>query len=169
MDLAYINLSAKQYFNFMCRTDFQRRIFHDTYKEFQEKSKAYSVGGYLHTFSQMLLANKKTNHLNQKLYYSVMNTIDSLDNLMPMVSDINGNPVLFDLAELNIHESDLLNKAIHVVSITYTSPKLVLHEIVDDSLILSYDIKGQFNNTFILKMSDDLVINYHQVPEVVYS
>ena len=168
MALAYINLSAKQYFNFMCRTDFERRIFHDTYKEFQKKSKPYVVGEYLHSFSQMCLANGKAIALHQKLHYSIMNVIETLDNKMPVLNDVSGKPILFDWAELNIYESDLLNKAAHVVAINYTSPKLLLHEIVSDMLILSYENKGKFNDNFMVKLTDDLVINYEQTPEIAY-
>jgi len=169
MALAYINLSAKQYFNFMCRTDFERRIFHDTYKEFQKSSKPFSLRQTLHTFSQMCQANDNAVQLNQKVHYAVMDTIQALDNKMPVLNDANGKAISFDWAELNIYQSDLMNKAAHVVSLTYTSPKLVLHEIVNDLLILSYDIKGQFNETFMLKMTDDLVINYQQRRQLLHS
>ncbi|WP_231426785.1 hypothetical protein [Pedobacter sp. Leaf250] len=168
MALAFINISAKQYFNFMCRTDFERRIFHDTYKEFQKKSKAYNVGESLHTFSQMIKANLKAKNLHQKLHYTVMGTIETLKNKMPILADVSGKPLLFEWAELQIAESDLLNKAAHIVTLTYTSPKLVLHEIVNDILILSYDKKGEFNQTFMLKTTNKLMINYEQTHEVVY-
>ncbi|GGI28345.1 hypothetical protein [Pedobacter mendelii] len=168
MALAYINLSSKQYFNFMCRTDFERRIFHDTYKEFQKKSKLYSLGQSLHTFSQMCLANEKANSLHQKVHYAVINTIESLDNKIPVLNDMNGNSILFDWAEFHIYASDLLNKAGHVVSIDYISPKLVLHEIVGDLLILSYDIQGNYNETFMVKITDDLLINYEKSQELIY-
>ncbi|WP_316830736.1 hypothetical protein [Pedobacter aquatilis] len=169
MALAYINLSAKQYFNFMCKTDFERRIYHDTYKEFQKKSKNYSLNHSLHTFSQMCNANEKAQNLHQKLHYSVMNSIESLENKMPVLYDTNNRPVLFDWAELHIFASDLLNKAGHVVSLTYTSPRLILHEIVGDMLILSYDVKGSFNQTFMVKMTDELVVNYEKTRELVYN
>ena len=169
MALAYINLSAKQYFNFMCRTAFERRIFHDTYKEFQKKSKPYSSNQTFHTFTQMCEANGKANALHQKLHYAVMNTVVSLENKIPVLNDMDGHCILFDLADLRICSSDLLNKAAHVVSITYTSPKLVLHEIVGDLLILSYDEKGKFNKTFMVKMTDEIVINYEKNLELAYS
>jgi|GEM_PF-637913 len=169
MALAYINLSSKQYFNFMCRTDFERRIFHDTYKEFQKKSKPYSLNQSLHTFSEMVQANDKAKGLHQKLHYSVMNTVEALENKMPLLFDTDNKSILFDWAELHIYTSDLLNKAGHVVSLTYTSPRLVLHEIVGDLLILSYDIKGHFNETFMVKMTNDLVVNYVQTQKLVYS
>lgn len=153
----------------MCRTDFERRIFHDSYKEFQKKSKVYSLNNTLHTFSQMLGENEKANELHQKLNFSVLNTIVAQENAMPVLSDLTGKAILFDSAELHIYSSDLLNKAGHVVSITYTSKKLVLHEIVGDILIVSYDIKGNFNKTFMIKMMDDLVVNYQQKEELVYN
>jgi len=168
MALAYISLQAKQYFNFMCSTDFERRIFHDTYHEFQKKSKPYSLNQRLNTFSQMIEVNEKANGLHQKLHYSVMKTIDALDNKMPVLKDMENKSILFSLAELHIFTSDLLNKAAHVVSLTYTSQRLVLHELVGDLLVLSYDVKGRFNETFIVKMTDDLVVNYEQQQESVY-
>jgi len=168
MALAYINLSSKQYFNFMCKTDFERRIFHDTYKEFQKKSKPYSLNQSLHTFSEMVQANGKANCLHQKLHYSVMNTVETLENKMPLLLDMDNNSIRFDWAELHIYTSDLLNKAGHVVSLTYTSPRLVLHEMVGDLLVLSYDVKGSFNQTFMVKMTYDLVVNYEQNQELVY-
>ncbi|PWS32103.1 hypothetical protein [Pedobacter paludis] len=168
MALAYINLSSKQYFNFMCKNDFERRIYHDTYKEFQKKSKIYSLNNSLNTFADMVQANERANSLHQKLNYSIMNTVEALDNQMPILNDEDGNSILFDFAELNIYASDLLNKAGHVVSLTYTSPKLVLHEIVDDTLILSYDA-GNNNETFMVKMNNDIVVKYEQKSELVYS
>lgn len=168
MALAYINLSAKQYFNFMCKTDFERRIFHDSYKEFQKKSKVFSLNNTLHTFQQMLKENEKANTLHQKLNYSVMGVLVAHENKIPVLNDLDGKPILFDWAELHIYASDLLNKAGHVVSVTYTSKKLVLHEIVGDLLILSYDVEGQFNETFMVKMTDELVLNYQQQEEMAY-
>ncbi|WP_316755754.1 hypothetical protein [Pedobacter aquatilis] len=168
MALAYINISAKQYFNFMCKTDFERRIFHDSYKEFQKKSKVFSLNNTLHTFQQMLKENEKANTLHQKLNYSVMGVLVAQENKIPVLNDLDGKPILFDWAELHIYASDLLNKAGHVVSVTYTSKKLVLHEIVGDLLILSYDVEGQFNETFMVKITDELVLNYQQQEEMAY-
>ncbi|WP_426327205.1 hypothetical protein [Pedobacter sp. R-06] len=167
MALASINLSVKQYFNFMCRTDFERRVFHDTYKEFQKRSKIYSLDQHLHTFSQMQQASEKANTLHQKLQYSVMNSIAALEHKIPVLSDLEGHPILFDWAELNIYASDLLNKAAHVVSITYTSPQLILHEIIGDLLILSYSGKEQ--ETLVVKITENLVVNYEQRESLVYN
>ncbi|MDQ0641756.1 hypothetical protein QF042_005321 [Pedobacter sp. W3I1] len=167
MALASINLSVKQYFNFMCRTDFERRIFHDTYKEFQKRSKIYSLDQHLHTFSQMQQANERAGTLNQKLQYSVMNSIAALEHKMPVLNDLEDRPILFDWAELHIYASDLLNKAAHVVSITYTSPKLILHEIVGDLLILSYNAKAY--ETLVVKITENLTVNYEQQESLVYS
>ncbi|ARS42376.1 hypothetical protein CA265_23040 [Sphingobacteriaceae bacterium GW460-11-11-14-LB5] len=167
MALARINLSVKQYFNFMCRTDFERRIFHDTYKEFQKRSKIYSLDHHLHTFSQMQQANGKANSLHQKLQYSVMNTLEALEHKIPVLNDIEDHPILFDWAELHIYTSDLLNKAAHVVSITYNSPKLILHEIIGDLLVLSYNDK--MHETLVIKITDNLIVNYEQRESLVYS
>lgn len=167
MALANINLSVKQYFNFMCRTDFERRIFHDTYKEFQERSAIYSLGQHLHTFSEMQQANEKAIALNQKLQYAVMNSIAALDCKMPVLNDLENRPVIFDYAELHIYASDLRNKAAHVVSITYTSPELVLHEIVDDLLIMSYSAKEY--ETLVVKISENVTVNYDQSKSLIFS
>jgi len=167
MALASINLSVKQYFNFMCRTDFERRIFHDTYTEFQKRSKIYSLGQSLHTFSQMREANEEAITLNQKLQYSVMNSIAALAYKIPVLNDLKNHPVLFDCAELHIYASDLLNKAAHVISITYTSPKLILHEIVGDLLIFSYS--NNANETLVVKIDENVTVNYEQIESLVYS
>jgi hypothetical protein len=168
MALAYVNLSSKQFFNFMCRTDFERRIFHDSYAEFQKKSKIYSHNQSINNFSQMCLINAKAKSLHQKLQYAVMNSIEGLENKMPQLFDMEGNSILFDLAELKIHTSDLLNKAAHVVYINYTSPKLVLHEILDDVLIVSY-LHNIGGGSFAIKMAEDLIIEHKEVDELVYS
>ncbi|WP_231458915.1 MULTISPECIES: hypothetical protein [unclassified Pedobacter] len=160
MALANINISSTQYFNFMCKTDFERRIFHDTYKEFQKESKIFNLKNGLNTFAQMQAANSKAGSLHQKLHDSAVENIKLLDNKMPVLYDEAGKPILFEMALLKIFCSDLENKAGHVVSITYTSPKLVLHELVDDMLILSYDGKRVFNRTFMVKVTDDLTIHY---------
>lgn len=167
MALASINLSVKQYFNFMCKTDFERRIFHDTYKEFQKKSKMYSLGQSLHTFYQMQEANEEAVTLNQKLQYSVINSIAALERKIPVLNDLENHPVLFDCAELHIYASDLLNKAAHVVSITYTTPKLILHEIIGDLMILSY--RNNANETLVVKIEENVTVNYEQIESLVYS
>ena len=162
MALAYINLSLKQYINFMCRTDFERYVFHQTYREFQKRSKPYTQNQLFHTFSQMVQENEKAYSLNQKLESSVMDMMDALKHKIPGLNDSQGQSVLFDWAELHILSSDLLNKAAHVVSITYTSPKLILHKIVDDYLMLSYCAKDNFGDIFMVKRNDELVISYDQ-------
>ncbi|GAA4207363.1 hypothetical protein GCM10022289_29690 [Pedobacter jeongneungensis] len=167
MALAHINLSVKQYFNFMCRTDFERRIFHDTYKEFQKKSKIYSLDHHLHTFSQMQQANGKASTLHQKLQYAIINSIAALNHKMPVLNDLEDRPMLFDWAELHLCSSDLLNKGAHVVSITYTSPKLILHEMIGDLMILSY--KGKENETLMVKVTENLIVNYEQHESLVYN
>lgn len=167
MALASINLSVKQYFNFMCRTDFERRIYHDTYKEFQKRSKIYCLDQSLHTFSQMQQANEKAVMLNQIVQYSVMNSIAALEYKIPVLSDLENHPILFDYAELAICASDLLNKAAHVVSITYTSRKLTLHEIVGDLLILSYS--DQNNETLVVKLTENVTVNDELCERLVYS
>lgn len=153
----------------MCKTDFERRIFHDTYREFQKKSKPFNENQSLHTFAQMISENKKAASLHQKLHFSVMNTIVALENKMPVLNDAEGKSILFDWSELRIYASDLMNKAGHIVSITYTSPKLLLHEIVGDLLILSYDGRDTFNETFMVKMTEDLLIKYEAAQDLVYS
>lgn len=167
MALAHINLSVKQYFNFMCRTDFERRIFHDTYKEFQKKSKIYSLDHHLHTFSQMQQANGKASTLHQKLQYAIINSIAALNHKMPVLNDLEERPMLFDWAELHLCSSDLLNKGAHVVSITYTSPKLILHEMIGDLMILSYE--GKENETLMVKVTENLIVNYEQHESLVYN
>lgn len=160
MALAYINLSSKQYINFMCRTDFERGIFHQTYRAFQKKSKAFARNNMVHTFSQMLEEDVRANCLHQKLESSVMDQLMALANKMPDLKDSRGQAILFDWAELQILTSDLLNKAAHVVSVTYTSPKLILHKTVGDFLVLSYYSKNNFNEIFMVKFTDELSINY---------
>jgi len=169
MALAHIHLSVKQYFNFMCKTDFERRIFHDSYKEFQKKSKVFSQNQQAHTFSQMLQLNEKAGSLHQKLQYSVMPSIAALDHKIPQSGDLDGNVLRFDWAELHILSSDLLNKAAHVVSITYTSPKLVLHEIIGDLLVLSYCNPNSNGETLMVKITENLLVNYEESNSLVYS
>jgi hypothetical protein len=168
MALAYINLSTKQYFNFMCKTEFERRIYHDSYREFQKKSKIYSLNQRLHTFAQMCDYNEKATALNHKLNYAVMNSIQALENQMPNLKDNDGQSILFDDVEFQICTSDLMNKGAHVVSLTYTSPKLVLHEIIANALVLSYD-SDEENEPFLLQMTNELLINYERREQLVYS
>lgn len=169
MPLAYINLNTKQYINFMCNSNFERRIFHDTYTEFQKQSTTFAANGRYNTFSEMLIADNEANVLHRKLHLSIVETVKGLDHRIPVLTDTQGNSILFKKAELKIYHSDLSNKAGHVVAICYTSPRLVLHEIVDDLLILSYNVKGQFNSTFMVKLTNDLVINYEKIEKAVYN
>ncbi len=169
MALAHINLSVKQYFNFMCQNDFERRIFHDSYREFQKKSKIFSQNQQAHTFSQMLQLNEKAGSLHQKLQYSVMPSIVALEGKIPVLGDLDGNALRFDWAELHILSSDLLNKAAHVVSLTYTSPKLALHEIIGDLLVLSYDKTNGSGETIMVKINENLMVNYQESNNLVYS
>jgi hypothetical protein len=92
-----------------------------------------------------------------------------LEHKIPVLKDLEDHPILFDWAELHIYASDLLNKAAHVVSITYTSPKLILHEIIGDLLILSYSGKTGDQETLMVKITENLMVNYEQSESLVYS
>jgi len=105
----------------MCRTDFEQKIYHLSDAEFQKKSKRFTENGKAHTFTNMRLANERAKVLHQDLNYVLINPIAHLENKIPVLSDTDFNPILFDTAELQIIESDLRNKAGHIVSITYCS------------------------------------------------
>ncbi|MNI62960.1 hypothetical protein D3C73_1183010 [compost metagenome] len=117
----------------------------------------------------MLQLNEKAGSLHQKLQYSVMPSIAALEGKIPVLGDLDGNALRFDWAELNILSSDLLNKAAHVVSLTYTSPKLVLHEIIGDLLVLSYYKTNGSGETLMVKITENLMVNYQESNNLVYS
>jgi len=168
MALAHIHLSTKQYFNFMCRTEFERRIYHDSYREFQRKSKVFNHDERLHTFSSMVKANPEAVSLHQKLNYAVVGSVESLEHEMPVLRATDGKAIRFDWAEFHICESDLKNKAAHIVSLTYTSSKLVLHEMVGNFLILSYKSAEDLNETFMVELNEDIAVNYEKSTVLVY-
>lgn len=168
MALAHINLSTKQYFNFMCKTEFERRIYHDSYKEFQKKSRIFNLDERLNTFSSMVNANPEAASLHQKLNYAVVDSVESLEHKTPVLHTTDGKSIRFDWAEFHICESDLTNKAAHIVSLTYTSSKLVLHEMVGNFLILSYESASDPTETFMVKLNDEIAINYEKRAALVY-
>ena len=83
--------------------------------------------------------------------------------------DENGNAIKFEWAELEIIDSDLLNKAAHVVSLTYTSPKMLLHEIDKELLVLSEETEGKSDSIFKIKITEELRIDYCEKHELVCS
>ncbi|MCX2573421.1 hypothetical protein [Pedobacter sandarakinus] len=168
MALAYINLSAKQYFNFMCTTAFERRIFHDSYSAFQLQAQRYVKTPSTHTFEHMLTTNPGAASLHQQLNTAVANTINGLKNKAPIICNTDNEPLFFDVADFEIHSSDLLNKAAHVVAITYTTPILVLHDIVGDCLVLSYQAENTIDHTFMVNFNQELKIKRYRNLSLTY-
>lgn len=106
----------------------------------------------------------RANSLHYKCGFVVKPYIDLYNFVIPRLEDNAGIPVMFDIFELYLFESDIFAQRLHNISITYHSRPLILHRSLDEYLLLSYvDEKGdshviteESKNTLLLKIVSGL-------------
>ncbi len=161
---AIIKLAYKQTIDASSTGEFEKLIFTDSYEEFLMQIQAYNPESKFKTLKEILAVNPKVNSLHYKVGFAVGLYIRELDHRIPCLKDSLGrNNVPFTINKFEIIESDITNKAVHKVAITYITDALTLVDTIGEYLLLAAG--DRFKNestepveTFLLKMQDGLSI-----------
>lgn len=173
MPKAFIKIAYRQVMDASSQNSFEKNVLQFSYEEFKMKSQAYNPEGKFKTFSELKAHDGRANSLHYKSGFAVVGFIDSLRKQIPNFVDTLGQPVLFNSYKFEVIESDITNKAVHKVAITYYTDTLVLFEIVSDCLLLATADKmtegeNEAVETFMIKMQDAVsVSSYKESSEVI--
>ena len=66
-----IRIACRQVIDSKSTSDFEKKLFNDSFNEFYLQSQAYSEGGRLKTFQDLIEHNPKANSLHYKVGFSV--------------------------------------------------------------------------------------------------
>jgi len=131
-----IKIACRQIIDSRSSSDFEKKLFNDSFNEFYLQSQAYSEGGRLKTFQDLIGNNPKANSLHYKVGFSVGRYIAGLKNVIPGLRDSIGNPLPFENHEFQLLDSDISNKNAHTIAIIYTSDWFDLLAIAGSYLIV---------------------------------
>jgi hypothetical protein len=169
---AIIKLAYKQIIDASSTGEFEKLVFNDSYQEFQMQVQAYNPESKFKTLKEVIAASPKANSLHYKVGFAVGLYIRALNNQIPGLTDSLGQAnVPFTINKFEIIESDISNKAIHKVAITYITDTLTLIDVIGEYLLLT--VGDQFKNdsnepveTLLLKMRDGLSISSYSEQRV---
>ena len=164
MQQAIIKLSLKQEISQSATSEFEQKIWRDSYAEFCLQAQAYFEGGSYVTFSQMTTANPKAKSLHYKVGFSVGLYLQQLQQQMPGTQDtLDSLSLPFELCEFSIIESDLQRPEAHRVALTYTSRPMLLLGVIGEKLLLTQDVQqwpvaGNSVSTFMVHLSPHMAV-----------
>ena len=170
---AFIKLAYRQVINASSQTGFERNVLHFSYEEFKMKSQAYNPEGKFKTFTELKAHDGRANSLHYKSGFAVAGFIESLNKLIPVLTDSLGQKISFSTYKFEVIESDITNKLLHNVAITYYTDSMALYEIIGDSLLLApadkvIDGENESAETFMVKMQDGIAVSgYKEAREIV--
>ena len=173
MPKALIKIAYRQVIDASTQNEFEKNILQFSYGEFKLKSQAYNPEGKFKTFSELKNNDGRANSLHYKSGFAVIGFLDALAKKIPFFEDTLGHSVLFNGYKFEVIESDITNKLMHKVSITYYTDTLALYEIIGDYLLLAsvdktLDEENESTDTFMIKMQPGIsVISYKEQREKV--
>lgn len=144
-----IKIAYRQVIDSRSSSDFEKKVFNDSFNEFYLQSQAYSEGGRLKTFQDLIGNNPKANSLHYKVGFSVGRYIAELKNVIPGLWDSIGKPVAFENHEFQLLDSDISNKNTHTIAIIYISDWFDLLAIAGSNLIVG-NARGDSGSTSTL-------------------
>ncbi len=173
MSKAIIKIAYRQIMGASTQNSFEKNVLNFSYEEYKLKSQAYNPEGKFKTFSELKAHDGRANSLHYKSGFAVIGLIDSLNKQIPFIKDSLGQRILFNSYKFEVIESDITNKLLHAVAITYYTDSLALLEIIGDQLLVApadkmIEAENDTVETFIVKMQDGLsVSHYKESKEIV--
>jgi hypothetical protein len=152
-----IKVTYRQIIDSTTQDIFEKNVLHYSYEEFLMKSQVYNPEGKWKTFSELKSNDGRSNSLHYKSGFAVDGFIGSLKNIIPQLKDNLGKPLLFDSYNFEVIEFDITDKSMHSVAIHYTTPRLVLHCIAGEFLVLGKDDETT-RETFTVRLTDNMAI-----------
>jgi hypothetical protein len=152
-----IKVACRQLIDSKSTSDFEKKLFNDSFNEFYLQSQAYSEGGRLKTFQDLIEHNPKAHSLHYKVGFSVGRYVEELKNVIPGLQDSIGKPLAFENHEFQLLASDISNKNFHKIAIIYTSPWLDLLAIAGNYLIVGKS-RGDSISTLTIQLRENISI-----------
>ena len=166
MAKALIQLACRQIINATCESIFEKSVWSASYNEFLLKSQAYNQEGKFTTFAQLKANDGRANSLHYKSGFAVVGFVSTLNQQIPNLATTLGKSILFETHEFEVIDTDITNKQMHQVAIIYTSKPLVLHEIIGEYILVSYNNttdEQKAATTFMVKMQAQLSVSSYQL------
>lgn len=159
-----IRIAYRQIIDSRSSSDFEKKLFNDSFNEFYLQSQAYSEGGRLKTFQDLIDHNPKANSLHYKVGFSVGRYIAELKNVIPGLRDSIGKPVAFENHEFQLLDSDISKKNAHKIAIIYTSDWFELFAVAGNFLIVGNSSGDKGISTFTIQLRENLsVVEWNNV------
>ncbi len=169
MSQAIIKISYRQLIDAASQTEFEQNVISFSYEEYKMKSQAYNTEGKYNTFTELKAADGRANSLHYKAGFAIGGLIEGLNKQIPDLQDTQGKPVPFDSFQFEVIESDITNKLVHKVAISYITEEARLLNNFGEILLLSRKYKAhgvaeEQKELFMLKLQPGVsVISYATV------
>ncbi len=166
-----IRLAYKQVIDASAQSDFEKKIFNDTYSELLMQEQVYNREKKFTTVAEMIAANPKANSLHYKVGFAIGLYVEDLNKKIPGLIDSLGNAVHFEIFKTEILHSDITDREKHMIALTYITQSLLLVDSLGHYLVLSKQNGEEHEEieTFTLLLQPNLSImsykmgNSHEV------
>lgn len=154
-----IKIAFRQIIDVKSTGEFEKNIFNDSFSEFYLQAQAYNPNRQFRTLKELIEYNPKANSLHYKVGFSIGRYVQALQKNIPGLQDSIGKGVPFEEHQFEILHSDVTNRTVHRVAITYISPALELFAISGGFLVLAENSNHNFaSSTLTISMQPNLSI-----------
>jgi len=168
MSKALVKLAFRQEIGALHSGAFEKEVFNDSFIEFCMQAQLYNPGDQLRTLEELIINNPKASSLHNKVGFSVGLYIKGLNGNIPGIRDLvpGHTRPSFQSHNFEIISSDLTNRLMHRVAITYYTGVLTLLDSFGDNLLLAtgdmaHVATGEWIDTFMLKTSSTVTITQY--------
>jgi hypothetical protein len=134
-----IKIAYRQVIDIKSSNEFEKNVFNDSFAEFYLQAQDYNPNRQFQTLTEMIEHNPKAKSLHYKVGFSIGLYVQALSKIIPGLYDTIGKTVPFDEFEFEILHSDVTNKSLHKISLTYLSPVLELFALNGGYIIAGVD------------------------------
>jgi len=165
MTKALIKLAYRQVINAESTSNFEQRVFNDSYAEFLMKIQAYNPDGKFEKYSEIVANDGRANSLHYKTSFAILHHLEELKGKIPGLYDSADRIQLsYEVPEFKLIESGINDKSIHKVAITYITGTLTLIDTIGDFLLLAVGDQSEKEEmeTFMLRTRPGISISSYK-------
>ena len=138
MNTRIIRICYRKVIDARSQNTWDKYVFDASYKEFLMQAQFYNQEKKYNTFAELLINEKGAEKLHFLVSSSVLGYLEQLKGKMPDALNNLGKHFLdFKNYQFEIINSDIKNKSVHQVAITFFSEPLTWHATIDNYILIS--------------------------------
>ena len=158
-----VKLSFRQIVDSTSQTEFEKKVWEDSYDEFLIQTQSFDREGKCKTWHELVAQFPKAKiNVTYKTGFAIGLFVKSLNNIVPHIKDnLDSIVIPFTGWTFEIIDSDIRSRQQHRVAITYETDEVELKEIIGDFMVVAFP-GFDSHTTITIRMFPGISISSHR-------